>query len=138
MSAAAALVLSLGGASAAFAAEPSPNQSAAAAQLCTDLNKLRSDTTALFGLDPASATKDQVKDAYDDVRDGWDNVSDSTAAWNAAQKDAVKSAADELKKTWEDLPDDATGADAATKLKPHAQMLDTAVKSARTGLQCPG
>ncbi|MFF4321196.1 hypothetical protein [Streptomyces sp. NPDC001568] len=138
VTAAAALVLSLGGAPAALAAEPTPNQSAAAAQLCTDLNKLRSDATALVGLNPASATKDQVKDAYNDVKDGWDNVSESTATWDAAQKDAIKSAADGLKKTWDDLPDDTTGTDAAGKLKPQAQQLDTAVKSARTGLQCPG
>ncbi|GAA0274808.1 hypothetical protein GCM10010302_10510 [Streptomyces polychromogenes] len=138
VSAAAALLLSVGGASAAFAADPSPNQSAAAAQLCTDLNELRSDATALFGLNPASATKDQVKSAYNDVRDEWGEVSKSTAAWNAAQKEAVKSAADGLKKTWDDLPGNATGAEAATKLKPQAQKLDSAVKSARTGLKCPG
>lgn len=138
VSAAAALVLSVGGASPAFAADPSPNSSAAAAQLCTDLNKLRSDATALFGLNPASATKDQVKSAYDDVRDGWDAVAKSTAEWNAAQREAVKSAADGLKKTWDGLPDDTAGAEAATKLKPQAQMLDSAVKSARTGLKCPG
>ncbi|MGW7065018.1 hypothetical protein ACWGHM_41925 [Streptomyces sp. NPDC054904] len=136
--AAAALVLSLGGAPTALAAEPTPNQSAAAAQLCTDLNKLRSDATALFGLNPASATKDQVESAYNDVKDGWDSVSESTATWNSTQKEAIKSAADGLKKTWDDLPDDATATDAATKLKPQAQMLDTAVKSARTDLQCPG
>ncbi|MFJ8159915.1 hypothetical protein ACIRBY_03185 [Streptomyces sp. NPDC096136] len=138
MSAAAALFLSIGGASAALAADPSPNSSAAAAQLCTDLNQLRSDATALAGLNPSSATKDQVKSAYNDVRDGWDAVSKSTAQWSAAQKDAVKSAADGLKKTWDDLPDNSTGAEAAAKLKPQAQMLDSAVKSARTGLKCPG
>ncbi|MDH6545196.1 hypothetical protein M2167_007768 [Streptomyces sp. SPB4] len=137
VSAAAALVLSVGGASAAFAADPSPNPSAAAAQLCTDLNKLRSDATALSGLSPSS-TKDQAKSAYNAVKDGWDTVSKSTATWSAAQKDAVKSAADGLKKTWDDLPGDATGAEAAAKMKPQAQMLDSAVKSARTGLKCPG
>lgn len=138
VSAAAALLLSVGGASAAFAADPSPNQSAAAAQLCTDLNQLRSDATALSGLNATSATKDQVKSAYNDVKDGWDAVANSTATWSATQKQAVKSAADGLKKTWDDLPDDATGAEAAAKLKPQAQMLDSAVKSARTGLKCPG
>ncbi|KIF03906.1 hypothetical protein PL81_21730 [Streptomyces sp. RSD-27] len=138
VSAAAALVLSVGGASAAFAADPSPNQSAAAAQLCTDLNRLRSDATALAGLNPASTTKDQVKDAYNNVKDDWDAVSKSTATWSAAQKDAVKSAADGLKKTWDNLPADATGAEAAAQLKPQAQKLDSAVKSARTGLKCPG
>ncbi|MFE2156121.1 hypothetical protein ACFXAO_39505 [Streptomyces lavendulae] len=137
MSAAAALVLSVGGASAAFAADPSPNPSAAAAQLCTDLNKLRSDATALSGLSPSS-TKDQAKNAYNAVKDDWDTVSKSTATWSAAQKDAVKSAADGLKKTWDDLPGDATGTEAAAKMKPQAQMLDSAVKSARTGLKCPG
>ncbi|MFD8293863.1 hypothetical protein ACFV2B_37345, partial [Streptomyces lavendulae] len=96
MSAAAALVLSVGGASAALAADPSPNPSAAAAQLCTDLNKLRSDATALSGLS-ASSTKEQAKSAYNAVKDGWDTVSKSTATWSAAQKDAVKSAADGLK-----------------------------------------
>ncbi|MET9607414.1 hypothetical protein ABZZ17_20465 [Streptomyces sp. NPDC006512] len=90
----------------------------AAAQVCTDLNRL------------------QV--AYDDVRDGWDDVAESKATWDAAQKEAVKSAADGLKKTWDDLPDDTTGAAAATRLKPQAQMLDSAAKSARTGLKCPG
>ncbi|MFE2149145.1 hypothetical protein ACFXAO_03800 [Streptomyces lavendulae] len=137
MSAAAALVLSVGGASAASAADPIPNPSAAAAQLCTDLNKLRSDATALSGLSPSS-TKDQAKSAYNSVKDDWDTVSKSTATWSAAQKDAVKSAADGLKKTWDNLPGDATGAEAAAKMKPQAQMLDSAVKSARTGLKCPG
>ncbi|MEU8465543.1 hypothetical protein [Streptomyces sp. NPDC029003] len=138
MSAAAALLLSAGVAAPAFAADPSPNPSAAAAQLCTDLNKLRSDATALSGLNPASATKDQVKDAYNDVKGGWETVGKSKAEWNAAQKQAVKSAADGLKKTWDDLPGDTTGAQAATKLKPQATALDSAVKSARTGLKCPG
>ncbi|MFF4580166.1 hypothetical protein [Streptomyces sp. NPDC001389] len=138
VSAAAVLVLSVGGASAAFAADPSPNSSAAAAQLCADLNKLRSDATALSGLDPASATKGQVKSAYDDVKNDWDAVAKSTATWSASQKEAVKSAADGLKKTWDGLPDSTTGAEAATQLKPQAQMLDSAVKSARTGLKCPG
>ncbi|MFF4498331.1 hypothetical protein [Streptomyces sp. NPDC001546] len=138
VSAAAALVLSVGAASPVFAADPSPNASAAAAQLCTDLNKLRSDATALYGLKSPSATKDQVKSAYNDVRDSWDKVAKSTAEWKAAQKDAVKSAADGLKNTWNDLPGDTTGAEAAAKLKPQALQLDNAVKSARTGLQCPG
>ncbi|MFG2666513.1 hypothetical protein ACGFY6_20010 [Streptomyces sp. NPDC048387] len=102
------------------------------------MNKLRSDTAALYGLNSASATKDQVKSAYNDVRDSWDKVAKSTAEWKAEQKDAVKSAADGLKKTWDDLPGDTTGAEAATKMKPQAQQLDNAVKSARTGLKCPG
>ncbi|MFD8026813.1 hypothetical protein ACFV6G_41215 [Streptomyces lavendulae] len=50
----------------------------------------------------------------------------------------MESAADGLKKTWGDQPADATGAEAAARMKPQAQMPDSAVKSARTGLKCPG
>ncbi|MFD3551908.1 hypothetical protein ACFWWA_07380 [Streptomyces goshikiensis] len=141
MSTGAALVLAAGGASAAFAAGPSDppsgQPSAAAAELCTDLTKLNSDAAALNALNPSTATKDQVKSAYDAVQTSWETVAKSTATWEAAQKDAVKSAADGLKKSYQALPGDTTGSDAVTKLKPQAETLDTAVKAARTGLSCP-
>ncbi|MFI5639731.1 hypothetical protein ACIA8H_20255 [Streptomyces goshikiensis] len=137
VSTAAALVLAAGGASAAFAADPSGQPTAAAAELCTDLTKLNSDTAALNALNPSTATKDQVKTAYDAVQSDWETVAKSTATWEAAQKDAVKSAADGLKKSYQALPGDTTGSDAVKKLKPQAQTLDAAVKAARTGLKCP-
>ncbi|MCX4539501.1 hypothetical protein [Streptomyces sp. NBC_01565] len=137
MSTGAALVLAAGGASAAFAAGPSDGPSAAATELCTDLTTLNSDTAALNALNPSTATKDQVKDAYTAVQDDWEAVAKSTATWEAAQKDAVKTAADALKKSYQGLPGDTTGSEAVTTLKPQAQSLDAAVKAARTGLSCP-
>ncbi|WP_424216533.1 hypothetical protein ACN20G_30850 (plasmid) [Streptomyces sp. BI20] len=134
--AAAGLILTAGGTSAAFA-DPSDDPSSAAAELCTDLSELGSDSAALRALNPASATKDQVKEAYKDVQDSWKNVAESTATWDTAKKDAVKKAADALVKAYKDLPGDTTGTDALRQLSPHTAGLESAVTTARTGLTCP-
>ncbi|MEV8533644.1 hypothetical protein [Streptomyces sp. NPDC051211] len=131
-STAAALALAVGGASAAVA-QPTDD---AAVQLCSNLTELRADNAKLRALDPATATKDQVKDAFDDVQDSWKDVGESTAQFEASKKDAVKKAADDLKSTWEGLPGDTTGQEALTKLTPQIQSLDTAVSDATTSLSC--
>ncbi|WP_407840881.1 hypothetical protein ACE1OC_38135 [Streptomyces sp. DSM 116496] len=133
VSTAAAALLVAGGAASAFAAAPADE---ATDKLCSSLTELKADNAKLRALDPATATKDQIKDAHKAVQDDWKTVAESTAQFNAAQKDAVKTAANDLKKTYDDLPGDTTGADALTKLTPDLQKLDTAVASAQNGLQC--
>ncbi|MFF1413738.1 hypothetical protein ACFVX6_28795 [Streptomyces sp. NPDC058289] len=133
VSTAAAALLVAGGAASAFAAAPTDD---ATDKLCSSLTELKADNAKLRALDPATATKDQIKDAHKAVQDDWKTVAESTAQFNAAQKDAVKTATNDLKKTYDDLPGDTTGADALTKLTPDLQKLDTAVASAQTGLQC--
>lgn len=133
VSTAAAGLLVVGGAASAFAAGPTDD---ATTELCSSLTELKADNAKLRALDPATATKDQIKDAHNAVQDDWKTVAESTAQFNAAQKDAVKSAANDLKKAYEDLPGDTTGAEVLTKLTPDLQKLDTAVASAQTGLQC--
>ncbi|MFE4637792.1 hypothetical protein ACFRJ1_31085 [Streptomyces sp. NPDC056773] len=133
VSTAAAGLLVAGGAASAFAAGPTDD---ATTELCSSLTELKADNAKLRALDPATATKDQIKDAHNAVQDDWKTVAESTAQFNAAQKDAVKSAANDLKKAYEDLPGDTTGAEVLTKLTPDLQKLDTAVASAQTGLQC--
>ncbi len=133
VSTAAAALLVAGGSASAFAAGPTDD---ATTELCSSLTELKADNAKLRALDPATATKDQIKDAHNAVQDDWKTVAESTAQFNAAQKDAVKSAADDVKKTYEDLPGDTTGAEVLSKLTPDLQKLDTAVASAQTGLQC--
>ncbi|MCX5129662.1 hypothetical protein M8Z33_02220 [Streptomyces sp. ZAF1911] len=133
VSTAAAALLVAGGAASAFAAAPADD---ATDKLCSSLTELKADNAKLRALDPATATKDQIKDAHKAVQDDWKTVAESTAQFNAAQKDAVKKASNDLKKTYDDLPGDTTGADALTKLTPDLQALDTAVASAQNGLQC--
>ncbi|MFE4258917.1 hypothetical protein [Streptomyces sp. NPDC056883] len=133
VSTAAAALLVAGGAASAFAAAPADD---ATDKLCSSLTELKADNAKLRALDPATATKDQIKDAHKAVQDDWKTVAESTAQFNAAQKDAVKTATNDLKKTYDDLPGDTTGADALTKLTPDLQKLDTAVASAQNGLQC--
>ncbi|WP_328296900.1 hypothetical protein OG389_03130 [Streptomyces sp. NBC_00435] len=133
VSTAAAALLVAGGAASASAAGPTDD---ATQELCSSLTELKADNAKLRTLDPATATKDQIKDAHKAVQDDWKTVAESTAQFNAAQKDAVKSAANAVKKTYDDLPGDTTGAAALSKLTPDLQKLDSAVVSAQTGLQC--
>ncbi|MFG2618855.1 hypothetical protein ACGFXC_14715 [Streptomyces sp. NPDC048507] len=115
---------------------PSEEATQAAADLCTDLNALKADNAKLKTLDPAVATKDQVKDAYDAVQKDWENVQNNLTKLKEDQRNAVKAAADGLKNAYQGLPGDTTGKDALTKLQPQIQTLDQATTAASTGLKC--
>ncbi|MEU9158837.1 hypothetical protein AB0D29_00920 [Streptomyces sp. NPDC048424] len=115
---------------------PEEQATEAAADLCTDLTALKADNAKLKALNPATATKDQVKEAYDAVQDDWSGVKENVSKLKDAEKAAVQSAAENLKKGYEDLPGDTTGKDALTQLQPQIQQLDEATTAASTGLKC--
>ncbi|MFE5494173.1 hypothetical protein ACFQ8S_07090 [Streptomyces virginiae] len=115
---------------------PAEEASEASADLCTDLNALKADNAKLKALNPAVATKDQIKDAYDAVQEDWANVKENANKLKDAERSAVQSAAENLKKGYEDLPGDTTGKDALTKLQPQIQQLDEATTAASSGLKC--
>lgn len=115
---------------------PAEDATKAAADACSDLTALKADNAKLKALDPAAATKDQVKDAYEAVQKDWDGVKDNLSKLKQAEQDAVKTAAENLKKSYEGLPGDTTGKDALTQLQPQIQQLDQATASAATGLKC--
>ncbi|MEU9081583.1 hypothetical protein [Streptomyces sp. NPDC048357] len=115
---------------------PAEEATQAAADLCTDLNALKADNAKLKALNPANATKDQVKEAYDAVQEDWNGVKENLSKMKEAEKAAVQSAAEDLKKSYEDLPGDTTGKDARTQLEPQIQKLDEATTAAAKGLRC--
>ncbi|WP_411103523.1 hypothetical protein [Streptomyces sp. cmx-4-9] len=115
---------------------PAEEATKASANACTDLNALKADNAKLKALDPAVATKDQVKDAYNAVQNDWDGVKENLSKLKQAEQDAVKAAAENLKKGYEGLPGDTTGKDALTQLQPQIQQLDQATAAASTGLKC--
>ncbi|CAM5246005.1 type IV pili methyl-accepting chemotaxis transducer N-terminal domain-containing protein [Streptomyces avidinii] len=115
---------------------PAEEASQAAADLCTDLNALKADNAKLKALDPANATKDQVKDAYEAVQKDWENVKENANQLKDAERAAVQSAAENLKKSYQDLPGDTTGKDARTQLQPQIEQLDQATTAAATGQRC--
>ncbi|MFC9812322.1 hypothetical protein ACFVJM_09685 [Streptomyces virginiae] len=115
---------------------PAEEASEASADLCTDLNALKADNAKLKALNPAVATKDQIKDAYDAVQEDWANVKENASKLKDAEREAVQSAAENLKKGYEDLPGDTTGKDALTQLQPQIQSLDQATTAAASGLKC--
>ncbi|MFE9481773.1 hypothetical protein ACFYNM_24585 [Streptomyces spororaveus] len=118
--------------------DSSPEEEAtkAAADLCTDLAALKADNAKLKALDPANATKDQVKDAYEAVQKDWEGVKENANQLKDAEREAVKSAAEDLKKSYQSLPGDTTGKDARTQLQPQIENLDQAATAAATGLRC--
>ncbi|MFD3699876.1 hypothetical protein ACFWUZ_27775 [Streptomyces sp. NPDC058646] len=115
---------------------PAEEATQAAADVCTDLGALKADNAKLRALDPAVATKDQVKDAYEAVQKDWDGVKDNLSKLREAEQAAVKAAAEDLKKGYEGLPGDTTGQDALTKLQPQIMKLDETTAAASTGLKC--
>ncbi|MGW6576164.1 hypothetical protein ACWGAN_28885 [Streptomyces sp. NPDC054945] len=115
---------------------PAEEATKAAAELCTDLNALKADNAKLKALDPANATKDQVKDAYEAVQKDWDNVKENANQLKDAERAAVQSAAEDLKKSYQNLPGDTTGKDARTQLQPQIESLEAATTNASTGLRC--
>ncbi|MFJ1564450.1 hypothetical protein [Streptomyces erythrochromogenes] len=115
---------------------PAEEATEAAADLCTDLNALKADNAKLKALNPAVATKDQIKEAYDAVQEDWANVKENASKLKDAEREAVQSAAENLKKGYEDLPGDTTGKDALTQLQPQIQSLDQATTAAASGLKC--
>ncbi|MEV6675779.1 hypothetical protein AB0N09_02780 [Streptomyces erythrochromogenes] len=115
---------------------PAEEATEAAADLCTDLNALKADNAKLKALNPAVATKDQIKEAYDAVQQDWADVKENASKLKDAEREAVQSAAEGLKKGYEDLPGDTTGRDALTQLQPQIQSLDQAATAAASGLKC--
>lgn len=115
---------------------PEEEATQAAAEMCTNLTKLKSDNAALKALNPATATKDQMQQAYEAVQTDWKKVKESRQTMKSAEREAVQDAADNLKKSYDDLPGDTTGKDALTQLQPQIQALDTAVDQAATSLRC--
>ncbi len=118
--------------------DPSPSEEAtqAAADLCTDLGALKADNAKLKALNPATATKDQIKEAYDAVQEDWADVKENVSKLREAERAAVQAAAEDLKKGYEDLPGDTTGKDALTQLQPQIQNLDQTTTAAANRLQC--
>ncbi|MFG2983049.1 type IV pili methyl-accepting chemotaxis transducer N-terminal domain-containing protein [Streptomyces sp. NPDC048258] len=115
---------------------PAEEATEAAADLCTDLTSLKADNAKLKALNPATATKDQIKDAYEAVQKDWDNVKENAGKLKEAERAAVQDAAEDLKKAYEGLPGDTTGKDARTQLQPQIDKLDEATTAATTGLRC--
>lgn len=109
----------------------------AAGELCEDLRDLRSDADELAALKPASATKEQIEDAYNDVREDWDDAQEHVTALDVARKDAVQKAADDLRSAYDGVPDDATVPQVIDGVKAQAEKLTTTVTAASSSLKCP-
>ncbi|MEU8773774.1 hypothetical protein [Streptomyces sp. NPDC048606] len=115
---------------------PKEEATQAAQALCTNLSSLKGDTAKLRALDPANATKDQIKDAYEAVKKDIDAMGDNLQSLEQAKRDALKSAGENLKKAYEDLPGDTTGQNVMTAIQPQVKTLEETVAASSTTLKC--
>ncbi|MFM9371977.1 hypothetical protein [Streptomyces sp. Da 82-17] len=134
-----ALCATLALSTAACSDDESPEEAAtsAATELCGDIDDLQADIAKLTGLDPASATKEQVQDAYGDIRDDWNDAKEHITALSSAKEDAVTGAADGLKRAYEDIPDGTPVPEILTRLKPELEKLVDSVTQGSSDLKCP-
>ncbi|UQW99876.1 hypothetical protein [Streptomyces sp. RerS4] len=115
---------------------PKEEATQAAQALCTNFSELKGDTAKLRALDPANATKDQIKEAYDAVKEDLDAMGDNLQSLEQAKRDALTAAGDNLKKAYEDLPGDTTGQNTLTAIRPHVVKLEETVAASSTTLKC--
>jgi hypothetical protein len=90
------------------------------------------------GLNPLTATNDELDGAADDITRAWDDVVDEANDWANADDNALTNAYDDLYYAIQDLPGDNTAADNLRDLQPEldafpAELVQVAV-AARVGL----
>ena len=80
----------------------------AKAEFCESLSALSATVTSYEGLDPATATNDELDAAADDVEEAWDDVLDQGYDWVYAYDNELTEAYNDLYWAVQDLPGDNT------------------------------
>lgn len=106
--------LSLGALAIAYTGESSAE---AKADFCDSLTDLSSTVMSYEGLNPATATNDELESAADDIDDAWDEVVDDGYDWAYAYDNALYEAYSDLYYAIEDLSGDYTVAESLDALE---------------------
>jgi hypothetical protein len=85
---------------------------------CDSLRNLSSTVMQYEGLNPATATNEQLDSAADDIADAWDRVVDDANDWANAYDNPLTLAYDDLYYAIQDLPGDNTIAEDVDALQP--------------------
>ena len=88
---------------------------------CADLKNFSAALTGLQGLDPDTASKEDVTSAASDIKDAGQQVESSAKALGEADTSAVQSALDDLEQAVKDLPSGNTLQEDLTALQPALQ-----------------
>jgi hypothetical protein len=127
----------LAGAIAALAIALWPESSATAKKnFCNSLDNLSTTVMNYQGLDPRTATNDQLDAAYDDVSDAWNDVVDNADDWANAYDNPLAEAYDDLYWAVQDLPGDNTIAEDIDALQPELSAFPGAFHETFDGSGC--
>jgi hypothetical protein len=103
---------------------------------CTSLSDLSSTVMSYEGLDPATATNDELDSAADDIADAWNEVVDEGYDWAYADDNALTEAYDDLYDAIQDVPGDYTVSQSLDALEPQLSAFPQAYSDTFDGSGC--
>jgi hypothetical protein len=108
----------------------------AKADFCNSLDNLSSTVMTYQGLDPRTATNDEMDQAYDDIAGAYDEVVDDANDWANAYDNPLNEAYDDLYWAVQDLPGDNTAAENYDDLQDELAAFPSAFAETFDGSGC--
>jgi hypothetical protein len=108
----------------------------AKADFCGSLDDFSSVAMSYQGLDPQTATNDEIDAATDDLADAWYAVEQDAADWANADDNALSEAYDDLYDAAQDLSGDNTAEDNLNDLEPQLDAIPGAFADTFDGSGC--
>ena len=108
----------------------------AEAALCTSLDTFKASVATLTGLDPATASIEDVQAARAAAGTAWDGVKAAAAAIPEADEAALETAFQGLAASVDDVPTDVPVADVVAGVKTAGAEIPAAIDEMRNGVGC--
>lgn len=105
---------------------------------CQSLSDLSSTVMSYEGLDPLTATNDELDEAYDDIESAWDEVVDDADDWANAYDNELAQAYDDLYWQVQFLPGDYTAAENLDAVEDELAAFPSAFRDTFDGSGCSG
>ena len=119
----------------AYASDPE-NAAEAKQDFCQSLTELSSTVMSYEGLDPLTATNDELDAAADDIESAWDEVRDDADDWANAYDNELAQAYDELWWEIQSLPGDYTLAENLEEIEDELSEFPEAYRATFDGTGC--
>jgi len=103
---------------------------------CTSLSDFSGTVMNYQGLNPATATNDQLEDAADEINDSWDDVVDDANDWANAYDNELTAAYDDLYYAIEDLDGDISAGQNLEDLEDELSAIPSAYRATFDGSGC--
>jgi hypothetical protein len=112
------------------------NSEDAKADFCQSLTDLSSTVMSYEGLDPLTATNDELDEAADDIDDAWDEVVDDAEDWANAYDNELNQAYDDLYWEIQSIPGDYTIAESLDEVEDELAAFPDAFRDTFDGSGC--